>query len=163
MNMKSPYRTLSLLALLAPLAAAGCSSHSLRSGIWELSVQAQDYETHEAVEIPPREVRLAIEWDDENAGLEAVELEMLGSDEPLRFRSIYGQVKSIGAEAGLASDATDRVFHVPRAGDTFWQFNMIGEVKSDTLVSGTRFMARHKQHDKQILTGRWELKWLRDE
>ena len=56
MKTASPYRILILCVLTIPLAAAGCASHSLRPGVWEMSVQAQDYENHEAVEVPKREV-----------------------------------------------------------------------------------------------------------
>ena len=162
---------------LAPLFMAllssqsGCSSPSVREGIWELSFNLQRSENREPLPIPPREVRISIEYEaDESSGevKELVEIvENTGSDkengrkkrsgvEPNpTLRPLYGEIPAV-------PDGRKKMLFVEHRDDD-WFWRMAGVVANPELIRGTNFMARAHGFENLRAEGKWLLKWLRDE
>ena len=150
-------RLIFLLTVLPLCVSVGCSSYTLREGIWELSFQAQRHENRLEFPLVDREVRISVEVadpDEQGIEKEIVEIAVLDEDDnPLV--PMYGEITPTEEERAAKLRLNHR--------DADWIWRMFGFVRSDELVEGTEFMARAHQYEDIVLEGRWRLRWLRDE
>ena len=147
-------RTTTFLTLLFACVAFGCSSYSVRDGIWELSFQAQVHESRVEFPLPNREVRVTDEADESVPKNEIVEIALVGTDSDTLV-PMYGEIPP------PAEESEAKIFINHR--DATWIWRMFGIVRSEELIEGTEFMARAHQFESYVLEGRWRLKWLREE
>lgn len=132
--------------LLVLSAGLGCSSHSIRNGIWRLSYDLDDVKAKVPVSFEPKRVRVTVDWSDEIAGAEAVELENL--DDRLR---IYGYILEGGEE-----------FTVKLGQDASWVFSLWGKVRDRETIDGHDLLAKSRASATTALRGRWKMIWIGD-
>lgn len=133
--------------IVALLAGAGCSSHSIREGQWELSFNAQDSLTRQPVPagfLPPTRVLVDVEWSDGG--------ETVGILDPKRNLEMYGKIPEGKKE-----------LYVQNATDDYWIFQLKGNVKSPELVDGTSFAARSIFDRNTGFEGRWRMQYVGEE
>lgn len=141
----------SAVLVVTLLAGAGCSSHSIREGIWSLTFDARDFQSQEPVEVPSWKVRVSVDWSEEKPGAEAVEIERLGASGPKSHRFMYGTIPEGG-----------EFLSIDLAMDRFWVFAMYGEIRSEERIAGREFLAKNKEDSQTAFHGSWQMRWLSD-
>ena len=145
--------TAALFLLVVSSASVGCTSYSVRPGLWELRFEHVIFsETEEPAELPTRRVRVLIDDSPDATIREVIEISPAQSSPDLL--PMYADVEN------------DRKRGIPKVkitheGDPNWIWNMHGYVRSDRLIEGTQFHARHR-YRPTALEGTWVLKWLSD-
>jgi hypothetical protein len=145
-----------VLCLVLGAFGAGCSSGPVRDGIWELSFE-QAYFTQSGEDasglLPPREVKVLTSMEDD--GTPILEITSLEDDENLK--PIYAEVRP-----GQFEDRP--VIKVDQQIDKDWSWHMVGNVKDQFTIIGTRIDARGRFGRARdiALEGRWKMRWLRD-
>lgn len=154
---------------------SGCTNHSIRDGIWELSFQAHIIQNQQSFEIPTREVKVVLGWGQETGEGEIAEISVVepaspaspeggspgengGEDHPpeLALKPMYADI--------LVKHEGDPPSVQIEHQDGYWVWRMHGFVKSPTLIAGSNFNALYKHGDnKASLNGRWIMRWLRDQ
>ena len=122
--------------------------HSLRPGIWTLSMTVREVATSTPVPIPDRTVRLAIEPGAGGDSSEVVELAPVGAGSP--STSLYGDVDASGRIEIQSQDAS-------------WIFRLRGEIQDAKTVDGTRIGAYSRLDETTTLQGTWRLEWQSDD
>jgi hypothetical protein len=155
MRCASP-ATLVALTLFASL-SSGCS-HSIRDGVWELSLDIYFNGTNEAATpwIGPREVLVKVETASGGSGGEEdamEEIEILPVDKEDGLKPLYGDI----LEAKTRNHHRVIIQHV----DKDWVFQLIGYVYNPHEIRGERCYARAR-FEQLSLEGEWKMKWLRD-
>lgn len=143
--MRNQRLRIGALAGIVALLGAGCSTHSIREGLWKLSFNAQDSLTRQPVPtelLPPTRVLVAVGWTDDG---EEVTIAHPDS-ENLRM---YGKIPQGKKE-----------FYVRGAVDDYWVFQLKGNVMSPELVDGTSFAARHRFERNTGFEGRWRMQYV---
>lgn len=169
-------RILFCLSLFPVLAfGSGCTHHSIREGIWELSFKARIMLSNNALPIPSKKVKVIVGWDEEGGEGEIAEITVLpeGASQPA-VHSEEGEqegdelsfphrmdLKPMYAEIKVKHEGYPPNVHIEHS-DGGWTWTMSGSVKSPTLIAGTNFYARHKLTDRVTSNGQWSLRWLRD-
>ena len=142
-----------VLTILA--AGAGCRSHSIREGRWEMTLNAQDLTSKQAVDLPEYttyDVRVRLDWADD--GNELVEIEKLGTE--ISLRRMYGDIIH-------RDDGSPPAVSIKSQSDALWVFTLQGVVVDETEIKGTAFVARHRQDRDTVLNGRWEMVWTSED
>ena len=141
----------SAVLIVTLLAGAGCSSHSIREGIWSLTFDALDVHSREPVDVWSGKVRVSVDWSEEKPGAEAVEIERLGASGPKSHRFMYGTIPEGG-----------EFLSIDIAMDRFWVFVMYGEIRSEERIRGREFLAKNREDPQTEFYGSWEMRWLSD-
>ncbi len=147
MKLKAVLPALSATLFLGIL--SGCASHSLREGVWELSLDdVEDYWTKSPVVHPKQRVKLAIDWKSDGDG-EVVEIQRTESDLSPLYGDVFGTGKSVNTRK-IRINGTDH----------FYIFRFDGIVRDPETISGLRFLLRHRFEENTSFTGRWNMKWI---
>lgn len=159
--MKNMRITAGLLVLSA--LASGCSSNSLREGIWKLSFEATDSRTGESMDkyfesagAAYHHVDLKIEWSSEKEE-EVVEIKGFRSYSALGTSS--KSQTSLPPMYGNIPEGKNEI--IIRGRDDSFQFYLVGRVLSEEHIDGKNFLAKSHLEDEAV-QGRWKMKWLSD-
>ena len=160
-------RIWSLVSVLTGLVSAGCSSHYVRDGIWELSFRVERSENREPLPIPKREVRVQVESTQDEAKPELKEIAEISPVE-VEAAGKGAEASSIGRKPMYAEvesreehETVVKILHK----DEDWILQMGGVVKDAETILGTRLVARPHYVQNAAFeggVGSWSMKWLRD-
>ncbi|HLU49911.1 MAG TPA: hypothetical protein VK116_17555, partial [Planctomycetota bacterium] len=137
------------LALCALSFAAGCRSHSLREGVWELSFNAVEYMTNEPADVPSSRVLLRIDWSDDPEFMEEFDLIPIDKEGLPDIR--FGVRRQSEDEA--AANRKPVVTTIRAQQEPLWTYNFVGTIMSEEHIVGQVFTARHRLRDYLTLTG----------
>ncbi len=139
------------------VAVAGCGSPTLRTGVWQLTMQLQRGQENFPVE--PREVWIDSDWGQSllNPGEEAELVEISPPpQEKGELPELYGEIKP-------ATESRSAELRIVDAKDSFFAFRLDGNIQSPKYVNGVYVSARAHEFEDAYFDGRWTLRWLRDE
>lgn len=157
------------LPLLIALLGSGCSSFSVRPGIWELSFEVERMDTKDPLVVPRREVRVivgALTVDGQPEIREGIDIEALDSGAtsevktgvPYSGRDLKKLLGNIAFQEGHEPAVSIR-HKEPR-----WDFAMLGLVKNPEWIAGTQFRGKILFTDPPVMfDGTWNMKWVREE
>lgn len=161
------------LLLCLPFASGltSCSSHSLRPGIWEITIHdVHRMDTNEPLIIPKREARLEIDWakrDKDPDVIEEVALDYIASTAGTGETTAAGSPpspKSMFADIESREEREEKIFRL-KAEDGYWIWRMSGVIRNSEHIFGTRFDARILRSSLTAFeggSGSWSMRWLRD-
>ncbi len=146
--------TLALISLLS----AGCSSHSIRQGYWNLRIDGQDSRTRENLSEYSELAKVflvdvIVEEATEEPG-EVVEVH------PSALKTAKGIKRNpkLAPMYGFIPEGENKI--VFDGGDKSWVFKLVGKVLTPEMIQGT-FLARMR-HEDEAIEGRFSMEW-RDE
>ena len=157
-----------LVILTLASLSAGCSSHSLRPGIWEINFHnVIRTDTGEPLVLPKREARLEIDWakkDKEPDVIEEVAINYVrpttggstGEAAPVAPNPMFADVES--------REEREKLFRL-KGQDEHWIWRMGGLIRDSETVVGTRVDARIRSTSLTAFeggAGSWSMRWLRD-
>jgi len=167
-------RILCLTLTYAPvLTSLGCSSYSIRPGIWEMSFhQVERADTGAPLAIPSRLARVVVEARAEPDTLkpeviEVAEIFYVGSASggesgeraPVGPKSLFAEISAHGEQ--------EKVFQVlPKRRDEDWTFILVGVIVDPETIRGTRLDAKINEQSTVPFhggPGSWSMRWIRDE
>ena len=168
--MKRHLLTLSALLLVAPQLTS-CRSHSIREGVWKLSMHVQTG-LPEDMEVPDRLVAVHIGKDSTGEGevaeigpveeADAPQAPVEGGESGKRPDHPSLELRSMWADIRSKNDNEPPRVQIEGA-DGFWRFLMWGVVKQHTYVQGLHFSATLRDPKRHlVLEGWWEMRWVRD-
>lgn len=154
---------LASLALFGLPCTLGCTSTTIREGIWELSLDLQDATTHERWDFIPRHIVKVLVEKDETGGSEVAEISFL----PQEDAGARGASNLAPLLPNLYADIRARSRGEPPSvqilgSDKQWDFSLRGVVRSPEFIEGRHAGARLKgTRENVVLEGVWSLRWLR--
>lgn len=144
------------IALATALLGSGCSSHSIREGIWRHSVDAEDVATKEKYATEDMKVELRLGWSED--GGEVVEIIPLAFFRDGGWAKPKKELKPIWGI--IPAETAVKVLHIRTQIDPYYVFNMYGTIVSPEAIDGRRFEARHRENSNLALSGRWRMVWM---
>lgn len=155
--------TLASLALFGLPWTVGCTTTTIREGIWELSLDLEDAMTHERWDFLPRHlVRVFVEKNETGDG-EVAEISFLPQDDarPPEAPKLAPLLPNLYADIRPRSRGEPPSFQI-LGSDKQWEFSLRGVVRSPEYVEGSHAGARLKgTRQNVVLEGVWALRWLR--
>ncbi|MBI4603722.1 MAG: hypothetical protein HY721_17345 [Planctomycetes bacterium] len=157
-------RVLRWISLALLCGSMGCSSHTIRAGIWKLTyTDVHKALTHEPLPMPSHHAAVRLAWvkdPEEPRHIEDVELVSVAMSSPYGHKPpeapIYGEIWQSGQGPPTI---------LIRCREADWNLRLEGHVRSPESVAGTRLEARMRgaQADQGTFEGTWRMEWLREE
>ena len=164
------HRLFFLSSLLFSAAVAGCASHSVRPGVWELTFRIERIRNRTPLPAKTQEVLVEVEWAvDQPQPPQNPRVQEVALISPRRRRSTLdpeSNLPRIGMQpmyGEIEVQGEDRILRIPTHLEKDWVWQLTGLVENPQYIRGTRFDARIMHVDNAEFEGTWSLQWVRDE